>query len=166
MGTTSSICETVGQERIVTIGGTFGALHDGHRDYIRLAFEYADRILIYVNSNDYTNGKKHYNVLSFESRVERIQCFIRDIRCEKPYEIRCLHSLEQLEFDYLENAELKDKIYMAIVSPDYYDFFLRINLTRETRGMKSFLVLVKLRMKDENNNDISSSNIHQNASTD
>jgi pantetheine-phosphate adenylyltransferase len=149
-----------GQERIATIGGTFDVLHIGHKEYIRLAFEYADRVLIYVNSDEYTNGKKHYSVRSFEYRVERLKDFIREIGCENRYEIHCLHKLEQLEIDYLETDGLGNKIYMAIVSPDYYDFFLNINHIREARGMKSFLILVKLRKRDNENKDISSSLIH------
>ncbi len=149
-----------GQERIATIGGTFDVLHIGHKEYIRLAFEYADRVLIYVNSDKYTNGKKHYSVRSYEYRVTRLTNFIREIGCENRYEIRCLHRLEQLEADYLETDGLRDKIFMAIVSPDYYDFFLNINRIREARRMKSFLILVKLRKLDNENKDISSSLIH------
>lgn len=144
-------------ERIVTVGGTFDTLHPGHKDYIQLAFEHADRVLIYVNSDEYINGKKLYSVLSYEARVAELMNFIREIECENRCEIRCLHKLEELEIDYLENDNLRNKIYMAIVSPEYYDFFLKINNIREARGMKSFLILVKLRKRDDWNEDISSS---------
>ncbi len=144
------------QDRIATIGGTFDTLHTGHKEYIRLAFEYADRVLIYVSSDEYANRRKNYRVRSYQFRVKRLTNFIREIGCENRYEIRCLHRLGNLETDYLENDDLKDKICMAIVSPAYYKFFLRINLDRVAQGMKSFLILVKFRTRDQNNNDLSS----------
>jgi len=144
------------RERIATIGGTFGILHEGHKEYIQLAFEYVDRVLIYVNSDEYTNGKKHYSVHPFEHRVDQLKAFIKQIGCENRCEIHRLNNLKELETDYLETEDLKEKIYMAIVSPEYYDFFLRLNNAREARGMNSILILVKPRKRD-NGNDISSS---------
>jgi cytidyltransferase-like protein len=148
------------KERIATIGGTFDTLHSGHKEYIRLAFEYADRVLIYLNSDEYTNGKKHYSVRPYEFRFEQLKTFIRDIGCESRCEIRRLYNFpEDVKNDYLTDANLKEKINIAIVSPEYYDYFLEINREREARYMNSILILVKPRKLDHNNKDISSSMI-------
>jgi len=154
------------QVRIATIGGTFDTLHAGHREYIRLAFEYADQVIIYVNSDEYTNGKKLYSVRPYNRRVARLLDFVREIECENRCTIRCLHELTQLEADYLGTNGHDEKIDMAIVSPEYYDFFLNLNRAREAQGKKSLLILVKPRKKDPQNGDISSSAIRcQNTET-
>ncbi len=148
------------QERIVTIGGTFDTLHTGHKEYIRLAFEYADRVIIYVTSDEYINGKKSYDVRPYNYRVEKLEHFIQviqeEIKSEKPYRILCLHNQDELITNYLEKPDLKENLYMAVVSPEYYEFFLKINQAREAQGMKSFLMLVKPRSYNPANNDISS----------
>jgi pantetheine-phosphate adenylyltransferase len=148
--------ENKNQERIATIGGTFDTLHTGHKEYIRLAFEYADRVIIYVTSDEYVNGKKKYSVRPYASRVEELEYFIQSIECDNRYQIRCLHNQDELINDYLKRPDLKEKIYMAIVSPEYYDFFLELNRLREAQGLKSFLILVKPRSYNPLNNDISS----------
>lgn len=147
------------QELIVTIGGTFDTLHKGHKEYVRLAFQFADRVLIYVSSDEYVHEKKDYIVRPYETRVKRLKDFIEEIRSAHRCEIRCLHKLEELESDYLENKDIRNNIYMAVVPPEYYDFFLNLNYTREARGMQPFLILVKLRKRDFKNGDFSSSAI-------
>lgn len=144
-------------EHIATIGGTFDVLHLGHKEYIRLAFENADRVLIFVTSDDYSDHDKLYSVRPYSFRVQQVISFVRDIGCENRCEIRCLNSLQQLEIDFIEVDDLRKNIKMAIVSPEYYNLFLRINYLREQLGMRSFLILVKPRKRDKKNSDISSS---------
>ncbi len=151
------------QKLFATIGGTFDTLHAGHKEYIQLAFTYADHVLVYVSSDDYAYRNKNYRARSYEFRVQQLMNFIRELGCEKRYEIRCLHNLEQLKTDYLETDGLNGKICIAIVSPEYYEFFLRINQAREALGMKTFLILVKLRKLDREKRDISSSVIRSNS---
>jgi len=145
------------QERIVTIGGTFDTLHIGHKEYIQLAFEYADRVLIYVSTDIYTIGKKSYGVKPYKIRIKPLQNYIKEIGCEGRYQIRCLDKIENLQNDLV-----REKIYMVIVSPEYYNFFLQINHAREKSGVQSFLILVKPRVNYHVGNqvkDISSSNM-------
>jgi pantetheine-phosphate adenylyltransferase len=147
------------QEHIVTIGGTFDTFHKGHKDYIGLAFQSmeTDCVLIYVTSDEYVRRKKDHIVQSYERRVERLKDFIQERGYRKRYDIRCLHNEEELEFDYLENDCLRHNICMAIVPPEYYDAFLKLNQAREARGLNSFLILVKMRTRDHRNEDLSSS---------
>jgi phosphopantetheine adenylyltransferase len=50
---------------------------------------------------------------------------------------------------------------MAIVSPEYYDFFNDLNRLRETSGLKTFLILVKPRSYNSMNHDISSHEVRR-----
>lgn len=150
------------QERVATIGGTFDILHKGHKEYIRLAFQFADHVLIYVSSDKHVNGKKDYHVRPYELRIARLKDFLQENGFENRCEIHPLNELKELELDYLKNDNVMHKIYMAIISPEYYDFFLNLNHTREKRGMKSFLILVKLRQQYRNlHEDFTSSDMRQ-----
>jgi len=148
-------------EHLVTIGGTFDTLHVAHKTYIRLAFECADRVLIYVTSDEYVNGKKSYSARPYAYRVDKLEGFIQELECEKPYHIRCLRSQNDLINDFIEKPDLKENLYMVIISPEYYDLFLDINRMREAKGSKSFLMLVKPRSLNPTNNDISSHEVRK-----
>jgi cytidyltransferase-like protein len=133
------------QERIATIGGTFHYLHFGHKDYIRLAFEYANHVRIYVNSDEYCKDKKKFKVRPYNERVKDLEAFLREINCQTRYQIVCLEKRDDLVNDYLNNLVLREKIYMAIVSHEYYEFFHALNEDRKKMGLESFLILVKER---------------------
>lgn len=143
-------------ERIATIGGTFDTLHAGHKEYIRLAFEFAERVWIYVSTDDFANKQKKYLVRPYEVRVEKLAEFLhQNVDCHR-YQIRRLQRMEELQQDYLEAPELREHIHMAIVSPEYYDYFQELNAMREARGLKSFLTLVKRRTLTMDRRDLSS----------
>ncbi len=160
-------------ERIVTIGGTFDELHRGHKEYIRLAFEFATRVIIYVNSNQFnsdqfTNGKKKYLAHPYAHRLEKLREFLQEIEQEmeeenalhrKYCQIKELNHVDDVKKDYLENPELQE-VYMAIVSPEYYHSFVELNRARAARGLPSFLILVKHRTRDLQQ-DISSTLIRE-----
>lgn len=142
--------------RIVTIGGTFDTLHIGHKEYIRLALEFSENVWIYVSSDDYAGEQKKYCVRPYNDRVEELKDFLTQNVIYQHYQIRCLNRLEELQRDYLEAPELARGAYMAIVSPEYYDFFQTLNALREMRGLKSFLTLVKRRTLTAELRDLSS----------
>src|SRR5574341_1359585 len=74
------------QVRIATIGGTFDTLHPGHKEYIQLAFEYADQLLIYVSSDEYCIGKKKYEVHPYEKRIQELEEFINTLNVDGHYQ--------------------------------------------------------------------------------
>jgi len=45
------------KKHTVIIGGTFDALHDGHKEYIRTAFEFGDRVFIMLKSEDWKDKR-------------------------------------------------------------------------------------------------------------
>ena len=89
--------------RVATIGGTFDGLHAGHKEYIRLAFEFADNVTIYVKSDEYDQRKK-FRVMTYEyhKRINDIKGFLHSIGVDKVrYRLRELLNLSELENDYL-----------------------------------------------------------------
>jgi len=135
---------------IATIGGTFNKLHRGHKEYIKLAFDYAKNVLIYVNSDEYAVKNKEHHPISFYKKRENelkeyIERHLEENRLERSYEIKCLNNKQELEADFLHGANLRKRISMVIVIPEYYETFSEINKLRQISGSKNFLILVKQR---------------------
>ncbi len=150
-------------ERVATIGGTFNAMHDGHKDYIKLSFDFAERIFIYVTSDRFVNGNgKLYPVQTYQERVKQIENYLTEINKLDKCEIHPIDRVEDILFDYLDNPETNTRFYMAIVTPEYYDFFIKINHIRQKKGIRPFLLLVKMRTRNDKNFDISSCAIYHN----
>jgi pantetheine-phosphate adenylyltransferase len=146
------------QVRVATGGGTFDTLHLGHQHYLRTAFEHADRVVLYVSSDEYAKAKKVYEVRPYHLRVRRLESFIiNKLRINRDrYEIRQLSTLAQVKNDLL-----KEDIHIALVVPEYYALLRRINKERMDNGKKGILILVKERTRDHKNGDLSSTAIHQ-----
>jgi cytidyltransferase-like protein len=151
-----------GQKRIVTVGGTFDTLHQGHKEYIKLALDFSDYTIIYLSTNEYLSGKKtgrkNYQVRPYEERYNRLVEFVEQIGCKHKCEIRRHNHEDDFKTIYLNEFTQRDVLYMSIVSPDYYDRFREINRLRESNGMSGILLIVKPRFR-VGNNDLSSSSI-------
>lgn len=144
--------------RIATIGGTFDTLHQGHKDYIQLTFEFAHYVIIYIKTDAYVNGKKSYQVRPYQERHEKLAEFVKQIGCQTKCEIRPHGNADDFVSDYLKEFTRHDVLYMAMVSPEYYEKFFAINRLRESKGMSSILLIVKPRFRD-GKNDLSSSTV-------
>jgi cytidyltransferase-like protein len=128
-----SILKNSSSERVATIGGTFDALHTGHKEYIKLSFEFADYVIIYVNSDEY-DQRKRFNMKSYDKRVHALRDFIFKIGVDPTrYEFRKLSSRSQLEEDYLS-----EEIHFAIVVPEYYQLLRSMNELRTKNGKMQF----------------------------
>ncbi len=152
-------------ERRIVIGGTFDALHKGHKEYIRMAFEISKNALIYVSSDGFANKNKKYKILPYEFRKQRIQQFIDEL-CEQlgkkiEYSIRPLPSRRHLGKDLSNKNDDGSKITHALVTSEYYDLFLEFNRLRKKRKLKEIRIVTKPRSRTSDNMDISSSNIRQ-----
>lgn len=135
-----------------SIGGTFDALHEGHKEYIQMAFTYANYVFIYVTSDEYAQFTKTYFVRTYDCRVERLKDFIAENGIgESRYEIKKLPSLRHLKKELLSK-----KIDISIVTPEYQDIFEDVNQLRQIYGKKKISVLLKQRTRDHKNTDLSS----------
>jgi cytidyltransferase-like protein len=132
------------QECIATIGGTFDTLHKGHGEYIQLAFNLANYVIIYLNSDENIRGKKQYCTRTYEQRLKNLTDFIQCLGYTNRCEIRQLNNFfEEVKNAYLREFNLESKTYVAVVSPEYLDFFLEVNSIRENLGMKSIFIVLQ-----------------------
>ena len=144
--------------KTVIIGGTFNQFHQGHKDYIKLAFEFADKVYIFLSSDSYAKICKSCPVESYDNRKIYLENYLKEINGYKKYTITELKS----EYSLIQFC-LENEINMAIVSPQYYQLFTKINRIREDEGKTPLLLLVKQRTKDSHGCDINSTylkNLH------
>lgn len=138
-------------KRIVIIGGTFNKFHQGHKDYVNLAFEFADEVYIFLSTDSYAQICKSCPVKSYEIRKKYLENYLKRINGFKKYKVYELNSEHSLIQFCLDN-----EITMAVVSPQYYSLFTKINRIREDEGKLPLLLLVKQRTKNSDGCDINS----------
>lgn len=61
------------KEMIVAASGYFDPLHAGHIEYLRLAKEQGDKLVVIVNNDKQTVAKKGYEFMPFKERCEIIK---------------------------------------------------------------------------------------------
>jgi phosphopantetheine adenylyltransferase len=134
-----------------TIGGTFHAMHVGHRRYIELAFSMAHTVYIHLTTDEYARTLKTYHVKSFAERRSKIEQFLDEQGWLQRAELISLDSEEQIR-----RFCLMADISLAVVEPAYFEEFKTVNLARVEQGMQEYCILYKPRSKTKSGSDISS----------
>lgn len=63
----------MGKDKIVVASGYFDPLHLGHVEYLRLAKQLGDKLVVIVNNKKQTVAKKGYEFMPFGERIEIIK---------------------------------------------------------------------------------------------
>lgn len=133
------------------IGGTFNAMHQGHKDYIKLAFDFADEVFVLLTTDKCAKSCKKYRVAPYEVRKNFIENYIVEVNGSKPHQICAMDSECSLIRFCIEND-----ITMAIIIPEYYPLFQKINRIREDEDKQPLLLIIKERTKTSEGFGISS----------
>jgi len=138
-------------KRSAIIGGCFNSLHSGHKEYIKIAFDFADEVFVLLSTDKYAKICKSYQVDPYEHRKKCLENYINEINGFKSYTIYELDS----ECSLIKFCLEKD-ITMALIVPEYYSLFEKINHLREDEGKPSLLLLIKQRTKTSEGFNITS----------
>jgi len=139
-------------KQVAVIGGTFDALHLGHKEYINIAFEFAKKVHIFLRTNGNAQNSKEYTVKPYHVRRNKVENYIEEIGCKNRYSIHKMDSERSL-FEFCLNH---DEISLAVLVPEYYRLFEEINKMREQKGLKSLLILIKQRTRTPEGIDLNS----------
>jgi cytidyltransferase-like protein len=128
--------------RTATVGGTFQAMHLGHRRYLELTLSLAKTVHISLTSDRYASALKDYPVAPFDVRHKEVQSFLDSIGASNRAEIHELKSMDQLQ-DFVLTSPLD----VAVVELQYLELFQTFNRLRSGRGMDEYCIVLKPRTK-------------------
>jgi cytidyltransferase-like protein len=151
-------------KKIVTCGGTFNNLHAGHKEYLDLACEFGDKLIICVSSDSHAKTIKDYAPKPYEKRIEHIQNYLSEQTEILSVQFMPIISQSVLTNDYVSG--LLDKTRLTVITPEYLDWMQDINQRRKDIRLPELLILIKPRTIDkEIGNDISSTRIISESAT-
>ncbi|PSP86266.1 phosphopantetheine adenylyltransferase [Halobacteriales archaeon QS_1_68_17] len=114
----------------VAVAGTFGPLHDGHRELFRAALrEGDDGVLVALTGDAFANRTRDRAVPSFEDRKAAVEDAVRDLdRWGRDVEIRRLEDEHGIAAD-------DPALDALVVSPETAPELAAINEQRRARGL-------------------------------
>lgn len=155
---------------LVAIGGTFDRLHAGHRHFIKQAFEFGDRVLIGLTSQDYADRKikrlSHLGrrsrpnvgdspeVEGFGKRRKKLEEFLSKEKLLKHAEIV---KIDDLYGSSADEAELE----AIVVTKDSLSGALLINKKRRKKGLPELKIIKIKLLNAQDEIKISSTRIRQ-----
>jgi len=136
-------------------GGTFDHLHEGHKFLIKVALSISKKLIIGLTTEKLLKNKKHIEILEdYAIREKNLRDYISSLSALEKVEIVELHDpygppIHQEEFEAL------------VVSQETYPNGLKINEIREKKGYKPLILVVIPMIKNEFNQQISSTSIRE-----
>jgi cytidyltransferase-like protein len=127
---------------VSTVGGTFHALHRGHKEYLKIALEISDFVYVSVTSDHYAASLKSYEVQPFDVRCKEIGSFLASVGADERF---VLHKLESE--DELREFVFKTCLDVAVIEPRYLDLFQELNAFRRVSGADEYCILLKPRSR-------------------
>lgn len=127
--------------RLVSVGGTFNALHDGHREYLKLALRLADKVHILLASDAYAKQRKNYHPRRLDNRRRSIKAFLENLNCADRVEIETLKNVIDIE-RYVTGQNDLDLVVLEFAYMDWFDGW---NTARTRNGHAAYSMLYKSR---------------------
>ena len=139
------------------MGGTFDHLHEGHKLFIKIALSISEKVEIGLTTQDLLKNKQFSLALEdFETRKEHLELFISsttDLKRVKIVEIRNWVEMDK----YAQDPDYDG----LVVSQETYNNALKLNESREKKGLNSLVLIVIPLIKDKENKKISSTSIRE-----
>ena len=126
---------------LASIGGTFNALHVGHRAYLKLAFTLADRVHIYVANDKYAEMRKDYSPRKYRNRRKSLKRLLQKWECTTRAEIKSLRSTDEVRA-YVETTSGLD---LVLCDYEYSQWFAEWCNSRTKAGLPEYDILCKAR---------------------
>jgi pantetheine-phosphate adenylyltransferase len=138
--------------KIVAVGGTFDKFHKGHRILIMKAFEFGDRVLIGLSTDEFVKKIKNQKVASYDERSKNLKKFLKKQRVLRRAKVLPLKDHYGLT---LSNSCIE----AIVVSKETEQRAYEINKKREFKGLPPLSIISIKMVPSENDVPISSSRI-------
>lgn len=137
--------------KLCSVGGTFNSFHRGHKEYLEIAFSVAQKVHIYLSSQEYALLHKPYIPKTYEQRLQQILNYLKSKNLLSRAEIFIIESNTSLEAQIFKTG-----YDVAVVEPAYFEQFKKISLKKSRNNKKPFAIVLKPRTQDNRRKDISS----------
>src|SRR5262249_16038090 len=127
--------------RLVSVGGTFNKLHMGHCTYLKSAAELADKLHIFIASDEYADERKDYRPRPLGDRCDAVKKFLRDEGLADRVTIETLNYVSDIQ-NYVENCDALD---LVVAERTYFEWFDEWNEHRMKAGRKGYHILCRSR---------------------
>jgi cytidyltransferase-like protein len=126
---------------LASIGGTFNALHEGHREYLKSALRLADMVHILISDDEYARPRKTYTPLDLKERRDHLTKYLRYIGCSDRAVTQRLIKVTDIE-KYVTTSVPLD---LVITEHTYFDWFDEWNRCRNKNGLAPYGILCRER---------------------
>ncbi|MEM1674654.1 MAG: phosphopantetheine adenylyltransferase [Candidatus Bathyarchaeia archaeon] len=139
--------------RVVGVGGTFDELHKGHKFLLKAAFDYGERVIIGLTTDEFAKSlRKNHEIAPYGVRLRRILRFLKDLGVLKRAKIVPLN-------DPYGPALRNPEIEAIVVSRETESRAREINTLRVRRGLKPLEIIAIDMVLAEDNIPISTTRI-------
>jgi cytidyltransferase-like protein len=134
----------------ILLGGTVDGFHAGHQEFIDWAHRLAGRVTFFLNSDEYAQGRKSYDVKPFGERKAAILNYLEERGWQDRCEVLECHSDQEVELF------LSDETFDAMLTlEENLEVRLLVNESRE----KKYAIIVKPRTAAADGSDLSSTKL-------
>ncbi|MHA1915762.1 MAG: pantetheine-phosphate adenylyltransferase [Promethearchaeota archaeon] len=139
------------------MGGTFDHLHEGHKFLLRTALSVSKFIEIGLTSQNLLKKKKFLSKLeSYKTRESKIKDYISSFT-----DIKRVNIVEIKNWDDMSGYSQDPEYDGLVVSQETYENALKLNKTRESKGMEPLILIVIPLIKDQFHKKLSSTAIRE-----
>jgi len=124
------------QFKVVAVGGTFDELHKGHKTLLKTAFDYGEKVLIGLCTDEFAGKlRKNHEVAPYEDRARELMSFLNDLGVSHRAEIIPLS-------DPYGPAATSAEIEAIVVSRETEPRARELNSLRLKSGLKPLEIIV------------------------
>ena len=140
------------------MGGTFDHLHEGHKLLLKTALSVSEFIEIGLTSQKLLEKKQFSSKLEdYNVREANIKDYISSFT-----NLKRINIVEIKDWNEMNKYAQDPQYEGLIVSQETYENALKLNESREKKGLGPLILIVIPLIKDINNNKISSTSIREN----
>ncbi|MCD6127305.1 MAG: pantetheine-phosphate adenylyltransferase [Methanomicrobia archaeon] len=136
----------------IIASGTFDRLHEGHKFFLKTAFNYG-YVLIGLTSDEMIRNKEHADrIWGFEKRKDAIMDFLNSLGYEEGKNYEIIKIEDKYGFSLKKDADY------ILVTDETYKNAVDINRERKKRGLKE-LKIIKIGFVEDEKGRISSTRL-------
>ena len=123
------------------IGGTFDRLHKGHEYFIQRAFEFSEKVIVGLTSNEFAKSKRESRIMNYESRIMNYEDRKRELE-EFLQEKGLAKRAEIVMINDIYGPTLKDKdIDVLVVTGETKEGGEKVNKRRRESGLSELKII-------------------------